>query len=1829
MTKTGKSRYIIYRRAFALLLAAVMLCGMLPAVSAAEGDPATTSPASYVGKAVGATGDWIGNVGSDGYFLPFYTIYEKYNPLVGSDGYSTDNSRYTKDGKTLTIYTQEDGVSLKSLPDGVSIKSEGATGNGYQVNSDYFQRTTNTYGVQDPRTDCSDLRTKSYVRSGTWMYYLFNMPTDKDYYVTVYACSYEMKSDATYYILDAAPTINGNPTTATVYASTSLTEAELKQGAYITFKVRGNFCLYVNKTSGDCSFMSGIFFDEATSELSGLTATQSGATSVKLDWTNAGSKYVSVQRKESTASEWTTLASKLTAATYTDTTATGGKSYDYRVYTGYVPEADSATASVTMGEWSEPAKAEFVAKGTQTGGNWIGKVGDAGYFLPFATVYETYQSKADDADDTSVSVSNGRYVVNGKALMPTSEGASLLSLPTGVTMTEPNITTNGYYLQNDYFQASTEAKAVQDPRDTTGAKKIKSYVRGALYLYWDFDIPDGAEYDVTLYLSNYGIDAADLDISIREYSTTNKDTTELVKTHIKKDELTNGCYVTFHVRQDFKVYIDSGSGYASLSGIFFSTAPTWTVENFAATNGTARSANLTWTASEQTVVIERKAGDGDWAQLTTVAAGTASYTDENLNPGTTYSYRLRATNGILFSAPTEAKSISIAPYDATSLTLDEEAYSVTVGANAVITATLKDKSNAALAGKSLHVTLAGDLVDKGYVTAEQGTQTTNSDGQATFTLTDLPAGEYTATVKFDVDDAANLANSEASATLAVTVSGWTEAPVLLQLNDAVQPGEYFSISGYGMTGDVEVKIAPANGTSPATPPESATTLTIAQQDTIDGYFVQLLLPEDLSADVYNLWVKNSAGWSTPLTLNAARALFISENSAWNGQTIEVSGRNLLGSQFGSTDATALRLVSGGSTYTQTITENNPYRIAFTVNAPNGEYTVEVTNDGVNWTALDNGQTLTVVSVGNDPLNLGVAWANEYNWGSRFNVLDYGASNTDTEDDSAAIQAAIDAAAVSGGVVYLPAGSYYAAALKVPAHVVILGEDKDTTFIYYNGTTKSDLFDSYGTGENIGYQGFANFTLRLADDNNQPDAFFWLGYQWGGDTLNKHWTRTNKYYFLKNVDIDATYEVDGSTVGTKGRGLGVVPIIADHFLMTDCDFVGYRAIITSGYISSYARLENLRMEYSAGAPQSNAAYTMMKNVDAIMHYESGADSHGLVMRSDTHVEDCYVYGAGSGLSNDGEAILAEATEYQDYGNVVSAEGKKIVLNGVKNPNASTLNVRWGTLDIMILDGKGAGQIRHVDLTKYDPANKTTYYVTEDWDILPDATSVYSLGQALENVTFYQNTIENCVKGLWFYGSSFNSVIAENTSIDSEGIFLHTALTQSQGRITPCYFATIRDNDLYGVARKSERSGIYVCAQRSGTNGEFVAMSAFGIDIKNNRICGDGRKTAVNMNETPRHSGIILSSCEISSNGVCNSEAGSGDITNVLVQGNYLKTLAEGVVVTSCTYGTVVMNNSFANDVEDILNKEIGLGKPELLLENTSTSIPYTCTKHTTREWTTEGSSVTGDCIWCGENFHNTEAENDIEAAQAVIDLIEAIGGADNVTFNSAAAINAAREAYDALSPEQKALVGSHYDELTACEDALEEASKPSYKPSVTPIIRPSSSKKDEGTKVDYIDVAAKDWFYDAVAYVQENGLMNGTGGGKFSPNADTTRGMILTILARIEGVDTTGTIWWKAGQQWAIANGISDGTNMEGSITREQLATMLYRYAEKKGYDVSGSADLSGYSDASQVSNYALTAMRWAVAEGLIQGSGNRLNPTGTATRAQVAAILMRFMQKFA
>ena len=183
----------------------------------------------------------------------------------------------------------------------------------------------------------------------------------------------------------------------------------------------------------------------------------------------------------------------------------------------------------------------------------------------------------------------------------------------------------------------------------------------------------------------------------------------------------------------------------------------------------------------------------------------------------------------------------------------------------------------------------------------------------------------------------------------------------------------------------------------------------------------------------------------------------------------------------------------------------------------------------------------------------------------------------------------------------------------------------------------------------------------------------------------------------------------------------------------------------------------------------------------------------------------------------------------------------------------------------------------------------------------------------------------------------------------------------------------------------------------------------------------------------------------------------------------------------------------------------------------------------------------------------------------------------------------------------------------------------------------------GSGLPFADVPSGSWYYDDVAYVYDTGLMTGLTATAFGPNLSTTRGMIVTILWRMENepaakhgcpfADVRRGSYYEQAIAWASENGIVTGFDAstfapDRAITREQLAAILFRFAAYRGMDaVTLRENLSSFQDQAAISAYAVSALNWAVGEGLMQGTGDKLEPTGSATRAQVAAMLRRFIQR--
>ncbi len=245
------------------------------------------------------------------------------------------------------------------------------------------------------------------------------------------------------------------------------------------------------------------------------------------------------------------------------------------------------------------------------------------------------------------------------------------------------------------------------------------------------------------------------------------------------------------------------------------------------------------------------------------------------------------------------------------------------------------------------------------------------------------------------------------------------------------------------------------------------------------------------------------------------------------------------------------------------------------------------------------------------------------------------------------------------------------------------------------------------------------------------------------------------------------------------------------------------------------------------------------------------------------------------------------------------------------------------------------------------------------------------------------------------------------------------------------------------------------------------------------------------------------------------------------------------------------------------------------------------------------------------------------AADVKDLIDKIG---TVTKDSKSAIEKAREAYDSLTAAQKKNV-TNYDKLTAAEKAYTEL----------------TGEKIDTNKLPFTDVAKGAWYYDAIKAMYDKGLMNGESETKFMPNNKLSRAMLVTILYRMQNEPNVSTNalfndvangqWYTKAVAWASANNVVNGVG-EGkfapndSVTRQEMAAMLYRYAKATGMDTTATASLNGFKDSAKVANWATDAMKWAVGSGLMKGNDdNTINPMGTATRAEVATVIIRLLSK--
>ncbi|MDF2925173.1 MAG: Fibronectin type domain protein [Paenibacillaceae bacterium] len=814
---------------------------------------------------------------------------------------------------------------------------------------------------------------------------------------------------------------------------------------------------------------------------------------------------------------------------------------------------------------------------------------------------------------------------------------------------------------------------------------------------------------------------------------------------------------------------------------------------------------------------------------------------------------------------------------------------------------------------------------------------------------------------------------------ALNLTEYRQAPIILRVSDSVKAGELFTVYGEGMASEeFELRLAKAEDAAyhPA-PVQGAVSLVPVYADA-EGHYATFESPAQMEPGAYLLWVKNQYGWSKPGYLNQARAQWIGSDVIAEGNEVYLNGRNLDGNEFGANRLTAVRLVKDGQTFAATAAEVNPFMVRFTVGSevPQGEYRVEATNDGILWTALTSGQTLKVLEQPEDPLGLGVAWAGEFNWAGQVNVKDFGALGDGTTDDTHSIQTAIDTVkAAGGGVVHFPEGVYVIETLSLPGNMVLSGEGMTSTKLLYRpvveGKTAAQLnaatiIQSDSSTGVHGRQGLANLTLDIDTVTGityQPQRYLWLGGSWNPTNPG---TRTANYLFLKGVQIgspsfDWNAADPDEPLAPRIYKANMVFSANEHVLVEDSKFLGDNANLTSTYMNRYLSFRNNEVNTFYGNIYVHGLYTVYDhNTITRAPWTVGKDAsvsrQGIYTRSDTYVAHNTITNTGTYLG-DGEVVAAESYNAGTsmYGNVLAAGSASLKvapktnaagfpLTGGAFPNPWNMAQKgYGDWNVMIVDGKGMGQSRTIVA-----ADKESRFLQVDrpWTVVPDSTSLFTVYLPMDNMTFYQNEVVNGSWGFLHYGPSNDTVISGNTGNGMQGIDLSIILKETYAadstegidcRVWFNYFNRSEDNQFDGPAWKSAIGGIQVNVKYE--SGELHGKHAYGIEIRDNAIMGDGRNGAQIVAHLDSLNAQGAKSTGYGSvNGIVIRHANSkkkpeiNGTQAVIIQGNQLSNLDRGITLGGHDYrkeadpgylqnlaqagssGVVIEGNSFTDVVQ---------------------------------------------------------------------------------------------------------------------------------------------------------------------------------------------------------------------------------------------------------------------------------------------------------------------------
>ena len=326
-------------------------------------------------------------------------------------------------------------------------------------------------------------------------------------------------------------------------------------------------------------------------------------------------------------------------------------------------------------------------------------------------------------------------------------------------------------------------------------------------------------------------------------------------------------------------------------------------------------------------------------------------------------------------------------------------------------------------------------------------------------------------------------------------------------------------------------------------------------------------------------------------------------------------------------------------------------------------------------------------------------------------------------------------------------------------------------------------------------------------------------------------------FICNVKLDYNF----TETEKDRRGLPVCVIGKERLYISNCDFKGFR-LESHNYVSEYVTVKNNHFEFAQGVFIYTGDFLFLENNHIVGHREYTREKHGFMFRANAYIYKNKVDHTGSEEDpfnenwNDGEGLCHETPGGSHNFGEVNSAGKYSILPGkMAGKIMLPLTHIYNHLTVLIVDGKGLGQYRRVKKTDRSSGE---IVVEKEWDIVPDSSSKFTLMNANENTTYYQNEIYDNPKGYWLFGNSLDCVVADNLSIDCDGVFIFSCRYVNKGNnppmyfFVPNYFNRIVRNRIMGVSRKSHRAGIGVNCTREDMNGAYYGVQTYALDIRNN-------------------------------------------------------------------------------------------------------------------------------------------------------------------------------------------------------------------------------------------------------------------------------------------------------------------------------------------------------------------------------------------------------------